>query len=225
MGSRWITRLRALTKLSTSWTNYEDLRPGHDQALTWMQPEGNARALLLTQKEPVFRRIAPGLAERSVATCLVPYPIPSAKACHAIERLARALQTPLFWFGDLDPIGLTAFGIVRSARGARANSVSYVGIDARWLSIVEREARRQARPLQQHILTMGREERQHFDRIVDLARDIPLGERCFTLLASGKKLEVEGLMTVSPTLLRRTPSLLARRIETTGSTPPVEQLT
>src|SRR5512141_713502 len=98
MGPRWIARLRTLSKLSASWTHYEDLRPAHGQALTWMQPEGDTRALLLTQKEPVFRRIAPGLAERSIAMCLVPYPIPSTKACQTIGRVARALQTPLFWF-------------------------------------------------------------------------------------------------------------------------------
>src|SRR5687767_12831875 len=103
--SRWSAQLRTLFKLSASWTNYEDLRPAKGQALTWMQPEGKTQAVLLTQKEPVFRRIAPGLAERFVATCLVPYPIPSIKACEAIERVGRVLQAPLFWFGDLDPIG------------------------------------------------------------------------------------------------------------------------
>src|SRR3954462_3880440 len=100
---RWSARLRALFKLSASWTNYEDLRPARGQTLTWMYPEGRTRAVLLTQKEPVFRRIAPGLAERSIATCLVPYPIPNSRVCGTIERMGRAVKAPLYWFGDLDP--------------------------------------------------------------------------------------------------------------------------
>lgn len=210
------TSLRALFKLSASWTTYEDLRPTRGQTLTWMYPEGRTRAVLLTQKEPVFRRIAPGLAERSIATCLVPYPIPNSRVCGTIERMGRAVKAPLYWFGDLDPIGLTAFEALRVATKARHRTATYLGIDDRWLSVLKREEGNHVHLLERQLIAMGREEREHFERIVDFARNIQIGERCFALLTSGKKLEVEGLMTMSPTLLRRVPNMIARRIQAIG---------
>jgi len=198
---RWSDLFRA----SARWTNYEDLRSFRGQTITWMQPEDRIHAVLLIQKRPAFEHLAPGLAERSIATCLVPYPTPNLRICEAIERLGRALGAQPFWLGDLDPIGLMAFAILRE------HSVRYAGIDDRWLRRVERaSSSRKERTL----ISMGEEERWHFEQLARLVKDLRaiIGPRSYDLLASGTKVEVEGLMTITPTSLAQGPSLVARRI-------------
>jgi hypothetical protein len=217
-------RWRQLLRLSASWSDYEDLRVVPAQPLLWLQPDSSPRALLLTQKEPVFRRIAPELAKRSVAVCLVPYPTPGPKTFEAVGRWSRAFQAPPYWFGDLDPIGLMAFAVLRSEAGEpgrppRRTRLSYIGIDDRWLQACRREVSSDTRALDSQLIPMGRHERQHFDFLAETVPDLRalVGERSYDVLASGRKLEVEGLMTISPRLLRSTPRMLASRMA--GSAP------
>jgi len=68
---------------------------------------------------------------------------------------------------------------------------------------------------------MESSEKTHFELLAGLAEELPalVGERSFDLLSSGKKLEVEGLMTVSPTFHGHTADMIARRIRGIAKSP------
>jgi hypothetical protein len=97
---------------------------------------------------------------------------------------------------------------------SRRNSVTYLGIDDWWLKSGQRQRGKHVRPIEQQMIEMGQQERQHFDLASDLVKDVRalVGERSFNLLTSGRKLEVEGLMTVSPRFMAFSPRLLLARI-------------
>jgi len=212
---------RRFLRPKASWVDYEDFRPARRQSITCLLPEV-PRALLLTQKQPVFRQIAPPLVEKSVGVCLLPYPTPSIQSCNVINMLANGLKIPAFYFGDLDPIGLMAFFVVQGAirdanKRSRRASLNYVGIDDWWLQICEREARSGGWALEDQVMSMGSRELKHFHYVEREVSDLEqlVGGKSVDLMRSGKKFEVEGVMTVSPRLLRATASyiLLRMRVE------------
>jgi hypothetical protein len=116
----------------------------------------------------------------------------SRTSCNVLIRYAREVRKPIFFVGDLDPIGLTQFADLRS----RGVPIRYLGIDDRWLRL----CREYVRPLGTHkglnsiSIPMDDTEREHFTVVTHLVPDLKrlIGPKCFALLQSGRKLELEG---------------------------------
>lgn len=117
---------------------------------------------------------------------------PSRQSCDFLIRYAREVGRPIFFVGDLDPIGLTRFADLRS----RGVPVKYLGIDDRWLQL----CRKHVRPLgstkgEKSISTpLDEDGLEHLALVNRLLPDLEklIGPESSAFLQSGRRLELEG---------------------------------
>lgn len=121
---------------------------------------------------------------------------PNREFLRAARALARSFRLPIVFVGDLRPMELTFFAAMRmgSATFSRRDRVPlpirYAGIDDRWLAIADEFRRPGAQQLD---CPMDSFEREHYEVLKKLLPDLEriVGERCFSLLESGKVFMME----------------------------------
>jgi hypothetical protein len=104
----------------------------------------------------------------------------------------------LAFVGDLDPLDLTAFAVLRENAGREAHRIRYLGVGDDWLDLCARSLlRRVDRSLSTsypYTLKMTAFELAHLQRLLRHVPDLAavVGPRSWELLASGMKVELEG---------------------------------
>lgn len=122
--------------------------------------------------------------------------VPTRHSITATRAIAEAFNLPLVFLGDLIPMDLTIFALLRrggedfSSRGARPLPVHYAGINDEWLSLSdEMRLPKQVK----HELQMRRFEREHYEILRPLVPDLAarIGPHSFGLLQSGQLVHME----------------------------------
>jgi len=124
------------------------------------------------------------------------YSIPTPEAIATLHLLVKGFRMPLVFVGDLKPLDLTVFALLRrgsadfSGAKSRPLPVVYAGLDDRWLAISDR-FRRNGNVMPES--RIGSLDREHVDLLADLAPDLPalLGDRSWGLLRSGHDVMIE----------------------------------
>lgn len=202
-------RLRRLClKLERGHRGYEPLLPQISPPLHVYIGKSRPRFLLYCTKEGLLQRwVIDGVFPAS-GIALSRYGLPTPQYVDEIRLHVVKYQLPLMFVGDLDPLDLTIFSILRQNVTAR-----YLGIDDRWLDLCEAH-RRSGDALESAQLTMGPLEREHWSIAQQLLPDVQrlVGPKCFALLESGKKLEIEGACNTG-LYGREFPSLVMRHLQ------------
>jgi len=124
------------------------------------------------------------------------YSIPTPETIATLHLLTQGFRLPLVFVGDLRPIDLTVFALLRRGTTdfpdtkARPLPIIYAGIDDRWIALSDRFRRRgNVMPESR----MGDLEREHVDLLGELAPDLPIrvGNRSWGLLRSGHDVMIE----------------------------------
>jgi hypothetical protein len=131
---------------------------------------------------------------------LVRYGLPTRSYLEEVRRRSEELSLPIFFVGDLDPLDLTVYLMLRrgdvmlSSRSRPALPVHYFGVSDRWL-----EMRPSSKRELRGSLGMERFEREHLDFLLGVLPNLRelVGDRCFELLTAGFKLELEGACNAS----------------------------
>lgn len=124
------------------------------------------------------------------------YSIPTQEAIDTLHLLVSGLRLPLVFVGDLRPLDLTVFALLRRGatnfHGSRTRSlpIFYAGIDDRWLALSDQFRRRGKSMPESRIDTI---ELEHVDLIYELAPDLStaVGGKSWGLLKSGHDVMVE----------------------------------
>lgn len=124
------------------------------------------------------------------------YSILTPEAIDTLHFLVEGFQLPLVFVGDLRPIDLTTFALLRtgttdfSRKGARPLPVTYAGIDDDWLALSD-QFRIRGRTMPEW--PMGRWEREHLAVLQELVPDLPeiVGARSWALLQSHQEVMLE----------------------------------
>lgn len=105
-----------------------------------------------------------------------------------LGSMVRALDAPVHFVGDLDPLDLVTFATLAEL------SPKYDGVDDSWLALCERYLRPD-KALSSVCIRMDEVEKDALGRLMGAQWPNPIGQRALTLLASGLKLELEGATT------------------------------
>ena len=130
--------------------------------------------------------------------------LPSADSLAVIRAHVRGLRYPFLFVGDLDPLDLTVFAILRSGdvslggRAGRGLPVEYLGVDDRLLALSEAHLL-QGYTVERLAFEMWELEREHFRLVRELLPDLEalVGPRCLGLLESGKMLDLAALANMA----------------------------
>jgi hypothetical protein len=192
--------------------DYEPLRPSVWPPLHVYASEGKPRRLLYCTKEALCQRWVMDEVFPAGWVALSRYGLPTPEYLDEIGLHRARHRLPLLFVGDLDPLDLTTFALLRGSHAKPP--VVYAGIDDRWLALCERNAVRK-HALEEALLTMGTLEREHLSIARDLLPDLEdlIGPRCLALLESGKKLELEGACNTG-SYGAGFPALLVRHLRT-----------
>jgi hypothetical protein len=122
--------------------------------------------------------------------------IPTQETIDALHFIAEGFQVPLVFVGDLRPIDLTAFALLRrgatsfSSRTVRPLPITYAGVSDRWLALSD-EFRRPGKVMPES--RIGDIELEHLDLLEALAPDLSaiVGNRSWMLLKSGHDVLLE----------------------------------
>lgn len=122
------------------------------------------------------------------------YIMPTEEAIIVVRSVMKGFGiSKLLFIGDLDPLDLTNFAILRAgtpdfSMQATPLDVEYIGIDDGWLDLAERLRLRAPPEYDQ-----PPEEQEHFGIVLDLLPDLQelVGPRAFALLCAGKQVEIE----------------------------------
>lgn len=122
--------------------------------------------------------------------------IPTQETIDALRFITKGFHAPLIFVGDLRPIDLTAFALLRrgatsfSSRTVRPLPVTYAGVDDRWLALSD-EFRRPGKMMPES--RIGDVEREHLDLLETLVPDLSaiVGDRSWMLLKSGHDILLE----------------------------------
>jgi hypothetical protein len=111
----------------------------------------------------------------------------------AIRALVTALDAPLVFVGDLDPLDLATFGTLARALQGVSSTVRFAGVGDRWVELCERHLAPE-RTLRSVCIEMSQPERAAMRQAEEmgLGWDALAGSRGMDLLDSGLKLELEG---------------------------------
>lgn len=197
--------------------DYELLRPSVWPPLHVHAGRGEPRLLLYSTKEALVQRWVMDEIYPAGWMALSRYGLPTPEYLDEIRLHLAKHRLPLLFVGDLDPLDLTIFAILRhgeatlTGRSAKL-PVYYAGIDDGWLALCERNIRKHA--LNEAFLTIGALEREHLSITRELLPDIEnmIGPRCLALLESGKKIEIEGACNIG-FYGEEFPALLVRRLK------------
>ncbi len=124
------------------------------------------------------------------------YSILTPEALDALHFLVKGFQLPLVFVGDLRPIDLTTFALLRtgttdfSRRGAKPLPVTYAGINDDWLALSDLY---RSRDWKMTKCPMEPLEREHLALLHELVPDLPelVGERSWALLKAGQQVFLE----------------------------------
>ncbi len=124
------------------------------------------------------------------------YGILTPAALDTLHFLVNGFQLPLVFVGDLRPIDLTTFALLRtgttdfSRRGAKPLPVTYAGINDDWLELSD-QYRTYGWAMSE--CPMGPVEREHLALLHELVPDLPelVGERSWALLKAGQQVYLE----------------------------------
>lgn len=197
------TRLWRLgSKLERQARGYESLLPSTWPPLHVYAGAGHPRFLLYCTKEALLQRWVMDEAFPRGWIALSRYGLPTPEYLNEIRGHMNRHRLPLQFVGDLDPLDLTIFAILRHGEArlagrSRRLTVHYLGIDDRWLALCD-QRRRRGHSLEDALIRMGEIEREHWSTARDVLPDAErlVGPRCFALLESGRKLEIEGVSNV-----------------------------
>jgi hypothetical protein len=122
--------------------------------------------------------------------------IPTHESLIAARQIAQGFKLPIVFFGDLRPLDLTVFALLRrgssdfSTKRVVPLPIRFCGINDPWLALAD-EFRRPGKQLQE--LRMSRTEREQFELSTELIPDLQtlVGERSFNLLRSGQQVYLE----------------------------------
>jgi hypothetical protein len=176
-------------------TSYESLKPFPYPMKLWFGGGRPTRLFYFTK--PAFMDYL-GRQSLFPAHWLVVerYSIPTPEAIATLHLLVKGFRRPLIFVGDLKPLDLTVFALLRrgatgfSRTKARPLPVVYAGLDDRWLAISDR-FRRHGNVMPES--RMSDLEREHVNLLADLAPDLPalVGDRSWDLLKSGHDVMIE----------------------------------
>jgi len=135
------------------------------------------------------------------------YGLPTPDSLEEVRLHASGYRLPVMFVGDLDPLDLTIFSIIRQSMPAH-----YLGIDDSWVALSDAH-RRGRRPLASVCFKMTDLEREHWLIARQLLPDAErlVGPRCFALLESFVKLELEGAASLG-TYPKNFSTLLVRHL-------------
>lgn len=122
--------------------------------------------------------------------------IPTYESLVAARQIAQGFDLPILFFGDLRPLDLAVFALLRrgsphfSARRVVPLPVRFSGINDAWLALAD-EFRRPGKQLQE--LQMSSTDQEHFELVRELVPDLQslAGPRSFDLLRSGQQVYLE----------------------------------
>jgi len=122
--------------------------------------------------------------------------IPTRETIDALHFITKGFHAPLVFVGDLRPIDLTAFALLRrgatsfSSRAARPLPITYVGVGDRWLALSD-EFRQSGKVMPES--RIGDIEVEHLDLLEALAPGLSavVGDRSWRLLKSGHDVLLE----------------------------------
>jgi hypothetical protein len=124
------------------------------------------------------------------------YSIPTQETIDTLRFITQGFHAPVVFVGDLRPIDLTAFALLRrgttsfSSRAMRPLPITYAGVDDRWLTL-SNEFRRPGKVMPES--RMGDIELEHLNLLETLAPGLPgvVGDRSWMLLKSGHDVLLE----------------------------------
>jgi hypothetical protein len=122
--------------------------------------------------------------------------IPTRETIDTLHFITKGFHAPLVFVGDLRPIDLTAFALLRrgatrfSSRTVRPLPITYAGIDDQWLALSDK-FRRHGKVMPES--RIGDIELEHLDLLEELAPDLSaiVGNRSWKLLKSGHDVLLE----------------------------------
>lgn len=112
-----------------------------------------------------------------------------------VRAIVKSIGTPIYFIGDLDPLDLVTYASLATPVESLVPTTNYLGISDPWLERCEVDlASKPGRSIKAACIIMEAEERDGFERLKRIRIDwISLvGQRAFSLLESGMKLELEG---------------------------------
>lgn len=202
------TRLwRLALKLERKWGRYESLLTDAWSQLHIYMGQSSPRVLLYCTKNGLLQRWLLDDAFPETWIGLARYGLPTPQYLEEIRLHTARYRLPLMFVGDLDPLDLTIFSILRKAMPAH-----YLGIDDSWVALADAH-RRGGKSVQSCMFLMGDQEREHWSIARRLLPDLEqlIGPRCLSFLESGAKLEIEGVCETG-TYGKKFPALLARHL-------------
>jgi hypothetical protein len=196
---------RLALKLERYWGHYESLLTETWPLLHVYVGQSNPRVLVYCTKNALLQRWLFDDAFPSTWIGLARYGLPTPQYLEEIRLHTARYRLPLMFVGDLDPLDLTVFSILRKAMPAH-----YLGIDDGWVALADAH-RRPRRAVQSVMFKMGAQESEHWSIARQLLPDLEqlVGPRCLSLLESGAKLEIEGACETG-TYGKKFPALIAR---------------
>jgi hypothetical protein len=179
---------RFALKLERDSEDYEPLLHGVLAGFHVYRGRGQPRLLLYCTKEFLLRHWALDEAFPTTWIGVAKYGLPTPEYLEELRLHTTRYRIPLMFVGDLDPIDLTVFSVLRQNVPAH-----YLGIDDRWLALVDAHRHRR-KPVENLMMKMKDLEREHFSIARQLLPDLErlVGPRCLAFLESGAKLELEG---------------------------------
>lgn len=204
MSTAW-NRFAGRVLRSESGSDYEYLGASDWPPLRVYPSNGTPRSILYFTKDYLIRRTIEPASLDLRSTVIVRYGIPSEAQCRFIRGVVESTGVFVSFIGDLDPMDLTVFCVLRAGRPDLVASldsavpVRYLGIDDHWLGECEKHAKR---GLDFCILKMSKIEVEHLEVLTSQGFDVGsiAGKNCAMLLDSGHKLELEG--ACNPALYR-----------------------
>lgn len=111
-----------------------------------------------------------------------------------VRAVVQALDAPLYFIGDLDPLDLVTYASLVEPGGSSATGTRYLGISDSWVGRCEADLVSQGKSIDTLSIRMEAEERDGFERLkaVLAGWDSLIGPRAASMLESGIKLELEG---------------------------------
>lgn len=185
--------------------DYESLLPFPFPLKIWMGDRPPTRLLYVT-KELLAEGLWSLRAFPPDWLMITRYGIPTRESLDCVHHLASGFRLPVLFVGDLDPLDLTIFAILRSGdpglspKSRRRLDIRYGGINDAWLELATRYRKPSC---ELSTIVMSRSEREHSELLERLLPDLEnlIGPRSRAILGSGRKVEME--VAYSPGLYRR----------------------
>jgi hypothetical protein len=180
-------------------SDYESLQIGAWPSLEVIMGARQPRHLWLFTKPFLVNRWVEQQEFPQDVVALVHYGLPSRNQLAFVADLTRRWKLPLGVVGDLDPLDLTVFLVLRAGdpelrfRTRARRDVSWLGIDDQWLDLC-RKSQRRSSPEGPAVRMTRPLEREHWQAVKGMMPEAGqvVGAACLELLEQGWKVELEG---------------------------------